>query len=207
MSMPRYTCAESTLTISTGWRAASCECEPRLAARGRAEQAVRDARLHRAAQEQLVEIGDRELVPGRPAVVAAGRRVRCLPSRAAARSFPVCVSTRLARTAAWQAIVAEQFVARALASPAGAVLAQFGEHARAPAPAGRRPPAGRARRAPPSVLRAERRRAREPECARAPRGAPRRWRSRSARPRTPPGPAGAGAGDVACVQARACRRS
>ena len=82
-------------------RARSCPTRSGPSAAPRA--AVRHALA--AAHEQPVEIGERQLVPRRPAVVALARRARSPPSRAAARSSPARVRLRFARTAPWQAIV------------------------------------------------------------------------------------------------------
>src|SRR5215475_223620 len=78
MSIPRYTCPESTLTISTGSVSPSAIARRDLplavgprrakAVRVTARAFGRDALA--PAQEQLVEIGERKLVPGRPPMVA-----------------------------------------------------------------------------------------------------------------------------------------
>ena len=81
--------------------------------------ATSDASLHArsaAAHEQLVEL--RERAPGATSAGrgCTGRSARSPPSRAAGRSSPATVSLRLARTAAWQAMVASSSLRRSVST-------------------------------------------------------------------------------------------
>src|SRR5205085_8257753 len=72
MSRPRYTWPESMLTISTGRRSASSKARRDLPlAVGPSRHTAVFAALLAATQEQAVEVGHRELVPGRATMVAA----------------------------------------------------------------------------------------------------------------------------------------
>src|SRR6266568_3435342 len=78
MSIPRYTCAESTLTISTGMRDASASATALLPdAVGPMSKIVGVMRADRAmsppTHEEAVQISKRELIPRRPAVIALAR--------------------------------------------------------------------------------------------------------------------------------------
>src|SRR3954453_9832751 len=89
MSIPRYTCAESALTISTGKHCASCSASALLpdavgpmsstAGSAFARSITRTCGRERAAHtlaaslEQAVEIGERELIPRRSTMIALAR--------------------------------------------------------------------------------------------------------------------------------------
>src|SRR5262244_1528502 len=76
MSMPRYTWAESTLTISTGKRAASAAASALLplAVGPMRRIAAGSAATH----EELVEVREAHLEPRRPAVIALPRALGLL---------------------------------------------------------------------------------------------------------------------------------
>src|SRR5579862_2285321 len=75
MSIPRYTRAESTLTISTGKVSASCKAHSLFpTAVGPASTTTGTAVARRACsaptQKELIELAEREACPGWPAVIA-----------------------------------------------------------------------------------------------------------------------------------------
>src|SRR5262245_51926805 len=78
MSSPRYTCAESTLTISTGAERASASAQsllptpvgPASSSTGSGATGETAPATSAAAQEQLIELLQREACPGGAAVIA-----------------------------------------------------------------------------------------------------------------------------------------
>src|SRR5215510_9479005 len=83
MSRPRYTCAESTLTISSGNSRASASAKSVLPVPVGPVSTAIGRRTLAAAQEHAVELLQRHLRPGGPAVIAliGARRALHLPQQ------------------------------------------------------------------------------------------------------------------------------